>query len=74
MNKFLSAGAIIQTGALVTALKEGEIGGAGLDVTHPEPLPCNHPLRTMSNVIITPHMAYGVKEVRLTSFFKQIVT
>jgi phosphoglycerate dehydrogenase-like enzyme len=39
----------------VTALRGGEIGGAGLDVTDPEPLPPDHPLWDMPNVIITPH-------------------
>jgi phosphoglycerate dehydrogenase-like enzyme len=43
--------------AMVTALQEGRIAGAGLDVTDPEPLPADHPLRHMSNVIITPHLA-----------------
>lgn len=47
---------IVQT-ALVTALQEGRIAGAGLDVTDPEPLPVDHPLRHMANVIITPHLA-----------------
>ena len=39
------------------ALKDGRIGGAGLDVTQPEPLPADHPLWQMNNVIITPHVA-----------------
>jgi phosphoglycerate dehydrogenase-like enzyme len=45
---------------LVAALAAGEIGGAGLDVFEQEPLPPDHPLWTMPNVLITPHMAgYG---------------
>jgi phosphoglycerate dehydrogenase-like enzyme len=45
---------------LVAALRAGEIGGAGLDVFEQEPLPPEHPLWTMPNVLITPHMAgYG---------------
>jgi phosphoglycerate dehydrogenase-like enzyme len=45
---------------LVAALAAGEIGGAGLDVFEQEPLPADHPLWTMPNVLITPHMAgYG---------------
>jgi phosphoglycerate dehydrogenase-like enzyme len=43
--------------ALTNALQAGTIGGAGLDVTDPEPLPPGHPLWGMSNVIITPHIA-----------------
>ena len=39
----------------MAALKNGELAGAGLDVTDPEPLPSNHPLWKFPNVIITPH-------------------
>ena len=45
------------TSDLVAALKSGSIGGAGLDVTDPEPLPKGHPLWSMPRVIITPHTA-----------------
>ena len=45
------------TADLVAALKSGSIGGAGLDVTDPEPLPAGHPLWSMPRVIITPHTA-----------------
>jgi phosphoglycerate dehydrogenase-like enzyme len=45
---------------LVAALRAGEIAGAALDVFEQEPLPSDHPLWTMSNVLLTPHMAgYG---------------
>jgi len=50
-------GASTVTDDLVAALKNGELAGAGLDVTDPEPLSANHPLWTMPRVIITPHMA-----------------
>jgi D-2-hydroxyacid dehydrogenase (NADP+) len=50
-------GATIDTEALMAALREGRIAGAGLDVTDPEPLPPEHPLWVMENVIIAPH--YG---------------
>lgn len=50
-------GASTVTDDLVAALKNGEIAGAGLDVTDPEPLPGGHPLWSMPRVIITPHMA-----------------
>ena len=52
----VARGQHIDTQALVTALTEGSIGGAGLDVTDPEPLPADHPLWTMNNVIISPHV------------------
>lgn len=53
----VSRGKLIHTDALVDALRAGEIQAAGLDVTDPEPLPADHPLRSMRNVIITPHIA-----------------
>ncbi|MBZ5564702.1 MAG: D-2-hydroxyacid dehydrogenase [Acidobacteriia bacterium] len=51
----MSRGKLVDTPALVRALKEGRIAGAGLDVTDPEPLPADHPLWTAGNVIITSH-------------------
>lgn len=51
----VARGAHVQTDALVDALRSGSIGGAGLDVTDPEPLPDGHPLWSLPNVIITPH-------------------
>jgi phosphoglycerate dehydrogenase-like enzyme len=50
-------GGTVDTDALVTALSLGEIAGAGLDVTDPEPLPPGHPLWKAPNLIITPHCA-----------------
>ncbi|MGC2941437.1 MULTISPECIES: D-2-hydroxyacid dehydrogenase [unclassified Brevibacterium] len=50
-------GDTVDTDALVTALREGQIAGAGLDVFDEEPLPAGHPLWTMDDVIITPHMS-----------------
>ena len=50
-------GGTVDTDALIAALSKGEIGGAGLDVTDPEPLPPGHPLWTAPNLIITPHYA-----------------
>jgi phosphoglycerate dehydrogenase-like enzyme len=52
----VARGRHIVTDDLVVALREGQIGGAGLDVTDPEPLPPNHPLWTMPNCLITPHV------------------
>lgn len=48
-------GAVVDTDALVRALREGRIGGAALDVTDPEPLPAGHPLWDLA--LITPHVA-----------------
>ena len=50
-------GGLVDTGALVRALRAGQIGGAALDVTDPEPLPAGHPLWDLPNCLITPHTA-----------------
>jgi len=50
-------GGSVVTDDLVAALNAGTIGGAGLDVTDPEPLPKDHPLWKAKNIIITPHMS-----------------
>ncbi len=57
-----SRGGLIDTDALVTALREGWIAGAALDVFDPEPLPADHPLLMLPNVIATPHMAFYSEE------------
>jgi phosphoglycerate dehydrogenase-like enzyme len=48
-------GPVIETDALIAALESGHLGGAGLDVTDPEPLPAESPLWEMENVLITAH-------------------
>ena len=53
----VARGRHVDTDALVAALDQGEIAGAGLDVTEPEPLPDGHPLWGRPNCIITPHTA-----------------
>jgi phosphoglycerate dehydrogenase-like enzyme len=53
----LARGEHVVTGDLVDALRAGSIGGAALDVTDPEPLPTDHALWTLPNVILTPHTA-----------------
>ncbi len=55
------------TDDLVAALNAGEIAGAGLDVTDPEPLPEDHPLWSMERVLITPHIAW-----RSDKFFQRL--
>ncbi|XP_071958110.1 glyoxylate/hydroxypyruvate reductase B-like isoform X1 [Antedon mediterranea] len=55
-------GSVVDTDYLVEALQNGTISAAGLDVTEPEPLPQDHPLRHMQNVIITPHSATATVE------------
>jgi phosphoglycerate dehydrogenase-like enzyme len=53
----IARGRSVVTDDLLAALRDGRLAGAGLDVTDPEPLPNGHPLWTMPNVIITPHVA-----------------
>lgn len=52
-------GPVVDTDALVEALRNGVIAGAALDVTDPEPLPADHPLIAMENCIVVPHIASG---------------
>ncbi|WP_280266376.1 D-isomer specific 2-hydroxyacid dehydrogenase family protein [Nocardia wallacei] len=51
----IARGSLVDTDALVQALRDGTLGGAGLDVTDPEPLPDGHPLWELPNAIVTPH-------------------
>lgn len=51
----VARGPLVDTDAVVDALRDKQIGGVGLDVTDPEPLPDGHPLWTLPNAIVTPH-------------------
>jgi phosphoglycerate dehydrogenase-like enzyme len=53
-----SRGPLVDEAALLDALRTGSIAGAGLDVFDIEPLPADHPLRTLPNTVITPHIGY----------------
>jgi len=55
----VTRGHIVYGDDLLAALEEGHLGGAGLDVTDPEPLPAGHPLWTHPRAIVTPHTAGG---------------
>ncbi|MGA2819441.1 MAG: D-glycerate dehydrogenase [Anaerolineales bacterium] len=57
-------GAIVNTEALLTALEQGHLGGAGLDVTDPEPLPVGHPLFGLPNCLILPHIGSAAAGAR----------
>lgn len=53
----LARGAVVDQDALIAALTEGRIAGAGIDVMTPEPLPADHPLWDTPNLLITPHFS-----------------
>ena len=57
-----SRGPIVQEAALIEAVKGGRIAGAGLDVFDIEPLPANHPYRTLEGIVPTPHLGYTALE------------
>jgi phosphoglycerate dehydrogenase-like enzyme len=57
-----SRGPIIDEQALIQALRQRAIAGAGLDVFDAEPLPLDHPLRQLDNTVITPHLGYVTLE------------
>ena len=57
-----SRGPIVDEPALIDALQRGAIAGAGLDVFDVEPLPLDHPLRSIPNTVLTPHIGYASKQ------------
>jgi phosphoglycerate dehydrogenase-like enzyme len=65
-------GHLLDEAALVSALRENRIRGAALDVFQSEPLPIDHPLRSMENVVLAPHMGYVTAE-SYDQFFRQAV-
>jgi phosphoglycerate dehydrogenase-like enzyme len=60
----IARGKSVETSDLIKALDTGQLAGAGLDVTDPEPLPKDHPLWSQPRVIITPHVAYRSEQLR----------
>ena len=60
----MARGPVVKTDALYTALTTGQIRGAALDVTDPEPLPRDHPLLAVDNVIILPHLGSASNRTR----------
>jgi glyoxylate reductase len=59
-----SRGPVVDTGALVEALRAGTIAGAALDVTDPEPLPADHPLLELDCCLVVPHIASATRATR----------
>jgi glyoxylate reductase len=62
----LARGPIVDTAALTAALQRKQIYGAALDVTDPEPLPRDHPLLSLDNVTIAPHLGSATEQTRQT--------
>ncbi|WP_439595158.1 D-2-hydroxyacid dehydrogenase family protein [Falsiroseomonas sp.] len=63
-----SRGPLIDQAALIAALKEGRIAGAGLDVFDREPMPLDHPLMSTPNTMLTPHLGY-VSRQNFSAYF-----
>jgi len=57
-----SRGGLIDEKALFDALKKGSLAGAALDVSETEPMPADHPLLQLDNIIVTPHMAWYTEQ------------
>jgi phosphoglycerate dehydrogenase-like enzyme len=76
----VARGRHVVTDDLVAALRDGQIGGAGLDVTDPEPLPDGHPLWSLPNCLITPHvgstpeMTFPLLGERITTNVRRFAT
>jgi phosphoglycerate dehydrogenase-like enzyme len=67
-----SRGPVVDESALIAALRDRTIAGAALDVFDVEPLPPGHPLRTMPNTVLTPHIGYGTREMYAV-FYQDVV-
>jgi phosphoglycerate dehydrogenase-like enzyme len=63
-----SRGPIVEQDALLAALRSKSIAGAALDVFDVEPLPAGHPLRTLPNVLATPHIGYVTEDLYRTFY------
>ena len=64
---------IIDTKALITALQTGQIGGAAIDVYDHEPVPSDDPIRTVPNLILSPHIGY-VTQQTMATFYNETLT
>ena len=60
----IARGPVVDNEALYRAVRDGVIAGAGLDVTEPEPIPSDHPLLTLPNIVITPHIGSSTVRTR----------
>jgi phosphoglycerate dehydrogenase-like enzyme len=67
-----SRGPLVDEAALIDALRAGRIAGAGLDVYDVEPLPVDHPLRSLRNTLLLPHIGYVTTD-NYRSFYRDVV-
>jgi len=67
-----SRGPIIDEAALIDALEAGTIAGAGLDVYETEPLPADHRLRALDNVVLTGHTGFVVRELHELAYSQAV--
>jgi len=65
-------GPLVDEQSLMDALRENRIGGAGIDVYDQEPLAADHPIRTLHNALVTPHLGYSVQET-FEAFYRETV-
>ncbi len=68
----IARGGLVDHEGLLQALEEGQIAGAALDVTEPEPLPRDHPLVHHDRVIITPHLGSASRQTRVGMFNRSV--
>jgi phosphoglycerate dehydrogenase-like enzyme len=68
-----SRGAIVEERALISVLKNNQIAGAAVDVFDNEPLPPDHPFRTLDNILATPHIGY-VSQGLYKTFYEDTVS
>jgi phosphoglycerate dehydrogenase-like enzyme len=66
----ISRGPIVEEAALIEALRSGHLAGAGLDVFDREPLPADHPFRSLDNVVVTPHVGYVTEDLFRTAWHR----
>ena len=64
----ISRGPIVEEKALIEALRSGHLAGAGLDVFDREPLPADHPFRSLDNVVVSPHVGYVTEQLFRTAW------
>lgn len=64
----ISRGPIVEEAALIDALRSGHLAGAGLDVFDREPLPADHPFRSLDTVVVSPHVGYVTEQLFRSSW------